>query len=260
MNETNCESQEIKPKVSKLAIISLIITCISIIGSFCSIFIIQYNWVNPHPRFDFLLFLPIFNLSLLFALPFLPFISFILGIAAIFTIRGRRGSQKGYVYAILGISLSVLAFICAELALGCQRPEVSIRVCQKNMVELHKSIIAYSKTHNIKYPEADKWCDLLADQPKIDTGIFLCPDRLKSNRWNREPPYKCSYAMNPNAEPNSAGDVVLLFETKDGWNQFGGAELMSFDNHYRKGCNVLFNDGHVKFIVPKQKDKLKWGR
>jgi prepilin-type processing-associated H-X9-DG protein len=262
MNETNFESQEIKPKVSKLAIASFLIPCISIVGSFCSIFIIKHNWVNPHPRFQFLFFMPIFNLSFIFALLLLSlsFISFILGIAAIITIKGRRGSQKGYIYAILGILISLLAFINSVWALGCIKPEATMRMCQKNMIELYKTIATYSKTDN-QYPAKDKWCDLLTDQPKIEKGIFLCPgpDRLKSNRWNREQPYRCSYAINPNAEPNSAGDVVLLFETKDGWNQSGEAELMSFDNHYRKGCNVLFNDGHVEFVSPKKKDKLNWG-
>ena len=102
-----------------------------------------------------------------------------------------------------------------------------------------------------------KWCDLLMEKPKIE-GWLICPESKKINE--KEPPYNSTYAINPYAEPNSAGDVVLLFETKDGWNQFGGPELMSFDNHYRKGCNVLFNDGSVKFISPKKKDKLNWGK
>jgi hypothetical protein len=67
---------------------------------------------------------------------------------------------------------------------------------------------------------------------------------------------------------------VLVFETECGkercWNRFGGAEILSFENHhmptilprkdgfYVRGCNVLFNDGTVRFIKPEEVGKLKW--
>jgi hypothetical protein len=64
--------------------------------------------------------------------------------------------------------------------------------------------------------------------------------------------------MNPNCEPNSPPDMVLLFETKAGWNQHGGPELFTFDNHDpRGGCprklvpvktGILLNDGTVKLV------------
>lgn len=247
MSEANYNLQN--QKVSKLAIISLVIPCISIIGSFCFIFVLQ------HACFGYLISL----LWLFFALPFLSLVCLIFGIWTLIERICNRGISKDYVFAILGILLSVLAFICAERALGCHRPEARLRICPNHMKEIHKAIASYSKTNNNQYVPVDKWCDILAIQPHFEKAIFLCPDYTDKHNWNREQPYICSYAINPNAEPNSAGDVVLLFETKDGWNQFGGSELMAFDNHYRKGCNVLFNDGHTEFIKPKRKDKLKWG-
>jgi hypothetical protein len=39
--------------------------------------------------------------------------------------------------------------------------------------------------------------------------------------------------------------LVLLFETKGGWNQYGGPELLSTKNHKGDGCHVLINDSHV---------------
>jgi len=68
-----------------------------------------------------------------------------------------------------------------------------------------------------------------------------------------------TYAMNPNCKFNSAGDTVLLFETKAGWNQHGGPELFSFDNHDPKGGCVLLNDGTVKFVRTKEElQQLRW--
>ena len=67
-----------------------------------------------------------------------------------------------------------------------------------------------------------------------------------------------NYAINPNAEPNSLPDVVLLFETDGGWNQAGEAELLTFENKEPKGCMTLFNGGHIKLIKPKDANGLKW--
>jgi hypothetical protein len=70
---------------------------------------------------------------------------------------------------------------------------------------------------------------------------------------------ECHYAMNPNCEPDSPADTVLLFETKPGWNQHGGPELFTFDNHDPKGGCVLLNDGTVKFIRTQEELKqLRW--
>jgi hypothetical protein len=67
------------------------------------------------------------------------------------------------------------------------------------------------------------------------------------------------YAMNPNCQADSPKDMVFLFETKAGWNQHGGPELFTFDNHDPKGGLVLLNDGTVKFIRTEEELKqLRW--
>jgi hypothetical protein len=81
-------------------------------------------------------------------------------------------------------------------------------------------------------------------------AIYKCPSADNGKR---------NYAMNPNCEPNSPGDMVLLFETKAGWNQHGGPELFTFDNHDPKGGCVLLNDGTVKFIRTEEElHALRW--
>jgi len=67
------------------------------------------------------------------------------------------------------------------------------------------------------------------------------------------------YAMNPNCQTDSPADMVLLFETKAGWNQHGGPELFTLDNHDPKGGCVLLNDGTVRFIRTKEElQQLRW--
>ena len=65
--------------------------------------------------------------------------------------------------------------------------------------------------------------------------------------------------MNPNCEPNSPNDVVLLFESKECWNSFGGREMLAPERG-REGCNILFNDGRVEFVKPKEIEILNWCR
>ena len=121
------------------------------------------------------------------------------------------------------------------------------------------------------YPQPSKWCDvfekdMLAHRPaegfiewtpkreeRMSERIkesFVCPDMQDS---------PCHYAINPHCKPNSPPETVLLFETQAGWNQHGGPELFTFDNHDPKGGCVLFNDGSVKFIrIEEELHALRW--
>ncbi len=45
---------------------------------------------------------------------------------------------------------------------------------------------------------------------------------------------------------------------KQRWNQFGGPEILTTENHKGKGCNVLFNNGHVEFVKTDRVGELKW--
>ena len=104
-------------------------------------------------------------------------------------------------------------------------------------------MLVYASEFDDRYPTADKWCDLLVDYAKVIPKQFVCRGAVK-----RGDKGSCHYAMNPDCEPNSPGDTVLLFETKCGWNQHGGPEILTTENDRGKGCNILFNDGHVRFV------------
>jgi hypothetical protein len=110
----------------------------------------------------------------------------------------------------------------------------------------------------VKYPEASQWCDATA---------ALFGPRGETRAWPETSLYGCPnanggrshYAMNPHCRANSLDDMVLLFETKAGWNQHGGPELFTFDNHDPRGGCVLLNDGTVKFIRTEEElHALRW--
>jgi len=109
------------------------------------------------------------------------------------------------------------------------------------------------------YPAPEKWCDAVVEAWQITgsekekeyvAGYFKCPSKQEG---------RCNYALNPACKPDSPGDVVLIFEAEAGWNQNGGPELFTFDNHDPKGGFVLLNDRTVKFIRTEGELKqLRW--
>ena len=120
---------------------------------------------------------------------------------------------------------------------------------------LYSQAVVPKKTRGAKrrmtpYPQPDAWCDAFTTLYRVSEKAFMCPSAAKD---------RCDYAMNPNCAYDSPADTVLLFETKPGWNQHGGRELFTFDNHYPKGGCVLLNDGTAKFIrTAEELKQLRW--
>jgi hypothetical protein len=107
----------------------------------------------------------------------------------------------------------------------------------------------------VVYPRPTEWDDTIVrvyGYSEMALRPFKCPGAEGD---------KCHYAMNPNCKSDSPADMVLLFETKASWNQHGGPELFTFDNHDPRGGLVLLNDGTVKFIRTEEELKqLRWGK
>ena len=184
----------------------------------------------------------------------------ILGIVALVKIGGSGGRLKGNGFAIAGIVVPVVAGVFVlPVLLGITLPalararQVAFRmVCGTNMSSIGKAMIIYANDYDDKFPTSSKWCDLLVEHAEVDKMTFQC-------RGAAEGP--CNYAMNENAAAlgNSVPpNMVLLFETHPGWNQAGGAEILTTDNHQDDGCNVLFVDGHAEFVKKNALNNLRW--
>jgi hypothetical protein len=157
-----------------------------------------------------------------------------------------------YGYVVMWV---LIFFTGAVLVLGAILPfgekSAARLMCTVNLKKLEVIMNNYAKNSAGRCPDPAGWCDLLVKQYGAGPDFFICPSA---------PPARCHYAVNPNCGPDSPGDVVFLFETKGGWNQHGGPELMAFDHHGEEGCNVLFKSGLVVFVKPEYADKLNWGR
>jgi hypothetical protein len=180
----------------------------------------------------------------------------IFGIISIFKIEKSGGQLKGKGLAIAGIAvpatLAPFALMLGILmpALARVRMTAQKTVCGSNLRTLSAAMIMYADDNDGMYPTTSKWCDLLIEY--IDEEYFKC---------SRTSEGRCNYAMNKTIEKlgtDSSPDMVLLFETWPGWNQAGGPEILTTNNHNGEGCNVVFIDLHAQFVRTEDINDLRW--
>jgi len=170
--------------------------------------------------------------------------------------RMSKNNSGGRFYAILGIVVIIVLLVSLVLSNRLtvrQKPDSF--VCGHNLSGLGKALYLYRNDYDGHYPTADKWCDLLVMNYEVKLESLLC-------KGSDAKIGESSYALNKNiAGKNSSEipqDTVLLFETKGGWNQVGGPELLTTENHKGEGCNVLFGGLHVEFVKVERIAELKW--
>ena len=184
----------------------------------------------------------------------------ICGIIALVKIGGSNGRLKGTGMAITGIVLPVVVLPVMALLMAVLMPALAQTrrlaqriICAENLSGIGKAMIVYAEDNDGRFPEDDRWCDILMEQMDVPKKMFVCRSTLNQDT--------CSYSMNSAVEIlgiKSPPDMVLVFESKPGWNQSGGIELVNIESHQGEGCNILFVDGSVKFVKPEEIPKLRW--
>jgi prepilin-type processing-associated H-X9-DG protein len=197
--------------------------------------------------------------------------------------RSRENNRVFIVFLVFAL-ISFLVLFLRSRDYSEMPPHI---ICGTQLKGLGIAMHVYAGNDDHGRITPDKWCDLLTEgrygQRAED---FLCPS---SGAIRGE----SSYAMNINVADNFRAvrpDIVLLFETNFGtdpngrqallkdrrcfpslrygdpetrvhrlrWNQLGGPEILTTENHKGKGCNILFVDGRVEFVKTKNLSKLKW--
>ncbi|MDT8302042.1 MAG: hypothetical protein RQ760_11205 [Sedimentisphaerales bacterium] len=163
---------------------------------------------------------------------------------------GDKVSWLRIIKILLVVIISVVILLTIFLPDPISNERAERVKCMANMKSLSLVLYMYAQDNSNSYPTPEKWCDLVVNKfDDVNDKYFCCPG-------GKEGIY--SYAINPNCEPNSPEDIILLFETKGGWNQVGGPELLTLENHKGKGCNVVFGDLHIEYVKAERIGELKW--
>jgi prepilin-type processing-associated H-X9-DG protein len=209
----------------------------------------------------------------------------------------RKGGLKGSVYAILAVvSVIVILVSLVLINLPARRRKPDSFVCLHNMSILGNAIYMYTSDYDGQYPNADKWCDLLVMNYEVKLEYLVCKgsdakigessyalNKNIAGKNSSEIPentvllFETNFGKDPLGRDGTLGDrdwytsLSSLSDRSDlkkhkhsekvyklRWNQFGGSELLTTDNHKGEGCNVLFNDLHVEFIKTERLGELKW--
>lgn len=124
--------------------------------------------------------------------------------------------------------------------------------CLNNLKQVGMAFMMYTQDHDDWLPEGN-WVEAIYPYV-MNRKLFTCPSR---------PDQPVGYALNQaalalrlNDLENPAG-TVLLFETLEGGEApVGGAELVPPEGIHNGGIDVLFADGHVKWLIADEAIRL----
>ena len=163
-------------------------------------------------------------------------------------------SRKSLVVVLASIVVVVLLGLCLHIFEPYIRYQAAgghQAICPMNLHGLGRAMKLYAEQNEGKSPFQSNWCDILVDELWMTPKALVCPE------GQAEP---CSYALNRNVVglQKAPDDMVVFFDSKPGWNQVGGAELLAPENHGGKGCNILFGNFEVKFVRKADFGALRW--
>jgi hypothetical protein len=170
--------------------------------------------------------------------------------------------------------------------------------CGSHLSGISKTIILYASEHYNYIPDANKWCDLMILEADAPPKIFLCTHSDKvlgesSYALNKYIAGKKINEVSPDTvlvfdtysgkskagrtgtissrycyqQIKAKGGNMSMFGKnpektkvyKDRWNQAGGPELLTADNHSGEGANIALAGGYVVFFKKAEFGELNWG-
>lgn len=184
---------------------------------------------------------------------FMCSLALFLAITAALVINRKKRKIGGVGLVRVSFSLILLNALILLIFFILIIPIERIELCAIDLRNLSEVMWTYAVDNNYKWPNGQEWCDVLQNKIPEDHRVwFKC-------RGDKVGP--CSYALNRHAENMDVKirtNIVLLFESKPGWNQVGGQELLSTNNHNGKGCSIVFWNGRVEFVQTNELENLRW--
>ena len=264
MSEEKRKAENQKTKISKLANVSFylgILTWLVVVVGVISLFLLTLTDEIFRPDISKTTrhIISIIVRSWFLITFFMSVVATICGLISLIYVKFKRsilkGTAKPFVGFACGVSYFIIFSFLAYTFYVYMLPDLAIFQCREKLRNVHNAMIIYANDFDYKYPPKDKWCDLLIKHTHIGKREFVCTG-------SKARIGESSFAINENAITlplmNTPRGIVFLFECKPGWNQFGGPELLTFDNHGGEHCNILFSGGYVLSIQPKDVNDLQW--
>jgi hypothetical protein len=210
------------------------------------------------------------------------------GIAIIKQFRGRSTSIPFTGKLSLGVAILVFALVM-YLWWGINKGSIAVfNPGNSNMNRIAKAMLMYANDHEDKMPDPNSWCDILIDQGYVaPENLYIPSYGIRwpfGGRWpfgiGNWPPKEganttlypgsviifpppraghCDFAMNRNCRNfTQHGNPILLFVSKPGWNQSGGAELADMDRFGNEGILIYRASEGGTFVRKEFISKLSW--
>lgn len=282
--ENNAQGQEVK--ICGIAKISMVLSIIW----FILWFLIDQS-VETHPHIPTLV---LSDAKFYFLYAPIPSVLAVLALLRIKMSRQKLAGHKRAIFALILNFFVITVPIADYYSWRARRKSIQ----QVNLRSLNSAILIYSNDFDGKFPTEKRWCDLLlshgyalpqqflfkGSDVKIGESGYAFNKNLAGKKLSEVPAdvvvlFETNFGKDEGGRLGLLGDQDLYKQMKNRgngygegagkqyasekiyerrWNQVGGPEILTTENHNGKGCNVLFNDGRVEFIKTKHLDKLKW--
>lgn len=211
----------------------------------------------------------------------------------------RNYRIKNYAANIAAIFLSIIIFYTLFFSAYRRKQDIAAMAnCNESLNDIRINIYKYTYNNNGYFPDCNQWCDLLIIFADASPGMFKCYNsdavigessyamniNLKGKKLSQIDPntvivFETNYGKGPNGRNvtvstrysykvlKERSEDVNFFGEKPGkmkvyknrWNQAGGQEMLSAENHKGGGANILFADGSGGFIKKVDFNNLNWG-
>ncbi len=138
-----------------------------------------------------------------------------------------------------------------------QYHEKRYAACMRRLRDLSEAVEHYREGNRGHLPVASVWGDAIL--PKVSTEGGVHSLASGSNH--------CAYAFNSalsGAEYEALRNpekIIMIFESEQGWNAHGGAELLpSIPRWPNGGDHYCFADGHVVWLHRKKRSDGSWAK